>query len=115
MRSRTIILACIAVLLVGCSSSSGNIRYGTPITHAQADYGVPDVISDESGDQKRFYVPTDRPESEWPADAPRTFYYLDRDLAITFVFGKAVTSGPIDAEERELVLLPLVRRHRGAN
>jgi hypothetical protein len=68
----------------------------------------------ESGDQQRFYLPTHRPEYEWPADAPRTFFYLDRDLAVTFVSGKAVSFAPIDAEVREQVLLPLVRRHGGA-
>ena len=116
MRSGTVILvSCTAALLVGCSGGGGNgIRRGTPITHVQLDYGLPDVISDRSGDLKRFYVPTDRPEYEWPADAPRTFYYLDRDLAVTFVSGKAVRSEAIDAGLRERVLLPLVRQHGGA-
>jgi hypothetical protein len=114
VRSGTVILACTSALLVGCSEQGGGVRRGTPITHVQLDYGVPDVISDESGDQVRYYVPAHRPESEWPADAPRTFYYLDRGLAVTFVSGRAVSSAPIDAEVRELVLLPLIRRHGGA-
>ncbi len=114
MRLDTFILACTGALLVGCSVDGGGVRRGTPITHVQLDYGVPDVISDESGDEKRFYVPTNRPEYQWPADAPRTFYYLNRNLAVTFVLGKAVRSAPIGAEEREHVLLPLVRRHGGA-
>ena len=62
---------------------------------------------------KRFYVPTNRPESEWPADAPRTFYYIDQDLAVTFIVGKAVRSEPIEPELRDQVLLPLTRNAAG--
>jgi hypothetical protein len=113
MQCRTVILAFTAALLVGCSGNSAAIQRGTPITHVQLDYGLPDVISDESGDEKRYYVPTKRPEYEWPPEALRTFYYLDRDLAVTFVSGKAVSSASIKVEEREEVLLPLVRRHSG--
>jgi hypothetical protein len=113
MQSPAVILACIAVLMVGYSGNNGSIRRGTPITHVQLDYGLPDVISDSSGDETRYYVPTNRPEYEWPADAPRTFYYLERGLAVTFVSGKTVTAEPIDADLRERVLLPLVLRHGG--
>lgn len=80
------------------------IRPGTPITQVQADCGRPDAISDAAGDQTRFYRPTDRPEYEWSADALRTFYYLGRDLAVTFVLGRAVRAGPIDPELRDVVL-----------
>jgi hypothetical protein len=114
MQCRTVILACTAALLGSCAGNSGAIPRGTPITHVQLDYGLPDAISDESGSETRYYVPTKRPEHEWPADAPRTFYYLDRDLAVTFVCGETVRSEPIDAEVREQVLLPLIQRHGGA-
>jgi len=113
MRTCPVILAGVVAVL-GCSSESAGIRRGTPITHVQLEYGVPDVISDESGDVERYYVPTKRPEHEWPADAPRTFYYLDRDMSVTFVSGKAVSSRPIRPEVREQVLLPLLRRHGAA-
>ena len=104
----------ILILLDGCATVESGVRHGTPITHVQADYGEPDVISDQSGDLERFYVPAQRPKEEWPWHAPRTFYYLDRDLAVTFVRGKAVRATKIDAETREHTLLPLVRRHGGA-
>jgi hypothetical protein len=115
MRSRNVMIALVVVLPTGCASDdTGGARRGTPIAHVEADYGPPDVIGDRSGDQKRYYVPAHRPEEEWPADAPRTFYYLDRGLAVTFVSGKAVGAGPIDADLREGVLLPLVRRYGGS-
>jgi len=101
-------------VLCGCSLGESGIRRGTPITHVQLDRGRPDVISDSSGDLTRFYVPTNRPEAEWPWDAPRTFYYLDRNLAVTFERGKAVRAETIDAEMRERTLKPLVRRQGGA-
>jgi hypothetical protein len=102
-----------SVLCAGCSAIEGGIRRGTPITHVQAEYGLPEVVADESGDLKRFYVPTHRPAYEWPADAPRTLYCLDRGLAVTFVSGKVVRVEQIDAELRDGFLIPLVRRHRG--
>jgi hypothetical protein len=115
MRFAHFIIAWAVMLLAGCAANdTAGIRRGTPITHVQTDYGIPDVIADRSGDQKRYYVPSHRPESEWPADAPRTFYYLDRGLAVTFVSGKAVGAEPINADFRERVLSPLVRRHGGA-
>src|SRR5687768_14996621 len=113
MRS-AISLLVISTLLGGCSPGERGIRRGTPITHVQSDFGEPDVISDSSGDLTRFYVPTNRPREEWPWEAPRTFYYLDRNLAVTFERGKAVRAEAIDAETRERMLEPLVRRHGGA-
>jgi hypothetical protein len=114
MRFSTTILVCTLAILVGCSADGNGIHRGTPITHVQLDYGLPDVIADRSGDLKRYYVPSDRPESEWPTDAPRTFYYLERNLEVTFVSGRAIRSGPIDTEEREHILIPLIRRYNGA-
>jgi hypothetical protein len=109
MRRKLFNLACLVVAISGCAAESADgIRKGTPITHVQADHGLPDVICDTSGDQARYYVPTDRPKDEWPADAPRTFYYLKQDLAVTFVLGKATNVAPIEAELRSAVLLPLV-------
>lgn len=86
------------------------MRRGAAITQVQLDCGEPDVISDRSGDQKRFYVPENRPSSEWPAEAPRTFYYLDQDVFVTFVHGKAVREGVIPPAVRETILLPLIKR-----
>ena len=112
--ARAVALPAVLILANGCTPVESGVRHGTPITHVQADYGMPDVISDRSGDLERFYVPAHRPESEWPWDAPRT-YYLDRNLPITFVRGRAVRATAIDAEARELMLLPLVRRQAVAN
>ena len=110
MRTRAVLLACVVPLIAGCSGGTVGIRRGTPITHVQRDHGLPDVISDRSGDQVRYYVPADRPEHEWPPDAPRTFYYVDRDLAVTFVSGRTVQSEVIDSDLKHRILRPLVRR-----
>jgi len=112
MRPAYLITLCTLLSQSGCATLAPGIRYGTPITHVQMDYGMPDVISDVSGSDGRFYVPADRPEYEWPADAPRTFYYLDRGLAITFVSGKAVSAEKIDPETREIFLLPSMQSAR---
>jgi hypothetical protein len=113
MSLRFAIAVCTFVLLAGCAPSGGGIR-GTPITQVQLEYGTPDVISDVSGDEGRYYVPTNRPEEEWPWGAPRTFYYLDRHLAVTFVRGRVEHVRPIDPGLREHVLVPLVQRSRAA-
>lgn len=99
-------------ILSGCMLGESGIRRGTPITHTQADFGIPDVISDQSGDETRDYLPTNRPAEEWPADAPRTFYYLDRDIAVTFVSGKAVRARPMTDQENEAVSELLIRQKR---
>lgn len=85
----------------GTPQFNGAVRPGTPITHVQLEYGLPDVISDTSGDLARSYAPSSRPAEEWPAEAPRTFYYLDRDLAVTFVLGRATAAGPIEPGLRD--------------
>jgi hypothetical protein len=71
------------------------------INSVQAEFGMPDVIADQSGDQKRFYTPQRRPEEEWPPDAPRTFYYLGRNLEVVFVRGRASRVRAIRPAERE--------------
>jgi hypothetical protein len=114
MSLRFSIVACMFVLLAGCAPSGGGIGRGTPITQVQLEYGTPDVFSDVSGDEGRDYVPTNRPEEEWPWSAPRTFYYLDRDFAVTFVRGRVEHARPIDPGLREHVLVPLVQRNRAA-
>ncbi len=112
---RLLVIAALCALLVGCGTASGKgIRRGTPITDVQLDYGFPDVISDQSGDRARYYLTTDRPAAEWPADAPRTFYYIERNLAITFVCGKVIRATPIEPELREHMLMPLVRRREAS-
>lgn len=72
--------------------------HSATITEVQLDYGLPDAISDESASEVRLYSPWQRPVMEWPADAPRTFHYIERDLSITFVLGREMNRGPLDPE-----------------
>ncbi len=113
MRS-VISMLLVSAVLSGCSIRESGIRQWTSITDVQLELGEPDVISDSSGDLTRFYVPTNRPKEQWPRDAPRTFYYLDRNLAVTFERGEAVRAEAIDPETRRVTLEPLTRRHGGA-
>lgn len=114
MRQLLLVIAAM-LLMFGCSLGDSGIGYRTPITHIQLDFGLPDVISDSSGDLARFYVPSDRPESEWPANAPRTFYYIERNLQVVFINGKAVKAHDIESDLRESVLMPLLDRMSKAN
>jgi hypothetical protein len=114
MRSR-VVLFFAAFVALGCASrtaSTSAIPSGTEITVVQCRFGIPDVISDDSGDLQRFYLSSDRPQEEWPAAAPRTFYYLNENRAITFVQGKSVRCEPIDSDLKKKVLVPFIARHR---
>ncbi|MEX0654003.1 MAG: hypothetical protein WD534_16660 [Phycisphaeraceae bacterium] len=102
MRGFTIVTTCL--LLTACSLGDSGIRYGEQITVVQHAFGLPDVISDRSGDLERLYTPQNRPPQQWPASAPRSFYYLDRDLAVTFVHGKARSASRITPDRRETIL-----------
>ena len=112
MRLTTCVL--ILVVVAGCSLGNTGIRRGTPITHIQANFGEPDVVSDSSGDLTRFYVPTNRPMEEWPSDAPRTFYYLERNLSVSFERRKAARAEAIDPATRRVTLEPLVQNKKGS-
>jgi hypothetical protein len=98
------------LLLTGCTLGDTAIRRGTPITHIQADFGHPDAISDRSGSDDVTYLPHNRPAYEWPADSPRTFYYLDRDLQVTFIHGKATDASAIAPWGRDRILDLLERQ-----
>jgi len=104
MRAATCVGSVLLVLPVaGCTLGHG-VPAREPITHVQADWGRPDVISDESGDLARFYAPTSRPADEWPPEVPRTFWYLDRSVAVTFVRGRAVAARAIRDDERSFLV-----------
>jgi hypothetical protein len=108
MRQTLIVLSCFmtpSMILQGCQTLGGSgIQRGTLVTAVQKDLGYPHVISDQNGLEVRFYTPSRRPAEEWPADSPRTYYYMDRDLAVKFVYGKAVEAGKIDPKLRDHVL-----------
>jgi len=104
MRSMSLLI--VPLLLAGCGTPEKHTdgpANGTPITHVQLDLGMPDAISDRSGDRGRFYTPTNRPAAEWPWEAPRSFYYLDRRLVVTFVKGKSVDSREMTDAETAMV------------
>lgn len=106
-------LLVLAVIIPGCTTLSAQrntIPRGTQITEVQLEFGLPDVISDESGDLARFYTPGDRPKYEWPAEAPRTFYYIDRNLEVVFVRGARVRTGDISAERMQTLTRMLERK-----
>jgi hypothetical protein len=111
------VLAALSLLAsagTGCARRCGEgVTHGDGITVVQLRLGMPDVISDAAGDMERFYTPHDRPPEEWPGSAPRTFYYLDRDLRVTFLRGKVTACGRIDPERKRTVLVPLARGEAG--
>jgi hypothetical protein len=88
--------------LAGCAST-GDAKLGASITEVQAVLGMPDAISDSSGDMTRYYAPRNRPAEEWPADATRTFYYLRSNRQVVFKNGRLKSSSSIDGEVRKVV------------
>lgn len=88
MRYTAFSLTCLFTTFAGCAAGDGAVWKDMSVSRVRAELGPPDVIGERSGDQERFYVPHNPPEHEWPADAVRTFYYTDRDLAVTFERGR---------------------------
>src|SRR5689334_1401932 len=97
MCARTLVILSCALSMAGC------VDRRPTITQVQLWYGRPDMISDESGDLMRSYLPNHRPEEEWPAEAPRTFYYLNQNIAVTFVNGREVSRSKLNSEMRKQI------------
>lgn len=104
----------LSTLMAGCAARAPyggeGVARGDGITDVQLRLGLPDVVSDISGDQARFYTPHNRPAAEWPWSAPRTFYYISRDFRVTFVRGKVTSCGRIEPDRKRTILVPLIRR-----
>lgn len=101
------------LLICSCSDSdnAGDTISSIPTPAlSQSLSDIPDVVSDASEEDEKFYLPTDREVRSWPAHAPRIHYYLNRNQAITFVDGKKVAVEPIPPGLRQQVLVPLTRR-----
>ncbi|HZN63667.1 MAG TPA: hypothetical protein VFB66_00070 [Tepidisphaeraceae bacterium] len=115
MRPARSILVCLLAFSAGCAAGDGAVWKDMSVSRVRAELGRPDVIGEESGDEARFYVPHNPPEHAWPAGAVRTFYYLDRNVAVTFERGRVVSTAPIDPRRRQSVLLPLIASNRGGS
>jgi len=103
--SLTLLLGSIT-LVSGCTPQpppDTRVAMGTRITDVQAQFGLPDLIVDHLNGFCRAYTPKDRPATEWPADVPRTFYYLDRDMEVSFVRGEATGVSHISPDERQII------------
>jgi hypothetical protein len=93
-------------LISGCTPQTPpdtRVAMGTHITDVQAQFGLPDLIVDHMNGFCRAYTPKDRPATEWPADVPRTFYYLDRDMEVSFVRGEATAVSHLSPDERQVI------------
>lgn len=102
---RHVLLLILTLLLIaGCTHRPNDIGRGISNTHVQTELGLPDVISDFSGDKIRYYSPHNRPAYDWPVGSPRTYYYIARDLKIRFVHGQAVEIADIDDRIEERLL-----------
>jgi hypothetical protein len=94
----------IPFMLLGCQSTS---NYSTEITKGMSkqqvirDIGQPDIIEETSGDESRYYRPGDQIiyKYRWPESSTKTFFYLNRYLAITIVHDTVKTITPITEEK----------------
>ena len=117
MKRRRRLAIVLRAVAAGCAADGVTVRKGMRYSEVRGQCGAPDVISERAGDEERFFVPEDAPGIRrgygWAADT-LTYYYLERDLAVTFASGRVVRTARIDPRRRDGVLLPLVARDRRA-
>jgi hypothetical protein len=100
-------------VLSGCAIScpdGSSISRGVDEATVQTRFGLPDAISDTSGDQRRFYSPFNRPEDEWPRTAAKEFYYLRSTSAFRFQGGKLVAVYSIQNSDLRSLVERIVER-----
>jgi hypothetical protein len=73
--------------LTGCTVTAPDgtaFPRGADEAAVQAKFGMPEVVSESSGDTMRLYTPFDRPEEYWPRDSRTELYYIARNTVFRF-------------------------------
>jgi hypothetical protein len=105
LRSLTIGICLTVVLQIfGCQTMTINTfeaMKGMSEEQVICNIGQPDIIEETSGDQSRYYRPGDQIiyKYKWPETSTKTFFYLNRYLAITIVHDSVETINPISEEK----------------
>lgn len=93
------------VVFGGCvCSTADTVSIGISKEKVIEIYGVPDVISERSGDLQRFYKGDQSPAYKWPKSAITEYYYLNMNKVIIIQSNKVASIGSISNEEAERVL-----------
>jgi len=66
--------------------------------------GIPDVVSEESGDLQRWYPGGATVEYKWPWSALKKFYYLETETIIDIQYGKVKSIRTMSEEDKAMVL-----------
>jgi hypothetical protein len=98
----TLLACCASPSTLRCPDGS-TISGGVDEAVVQAQYGLPDVIGESSGDETRLYSPYSRPEYYWPRKATTKLYYLGRDSTFRIENGGLVAVTVIDPELRSML------------
>ncbi|MHC4882973.1 MAG: hypothetical protein ACYTFX_09385 [Planctomycetota bacterium] len=76
-------------------------------------YGVPDVISERSGDLERRYVGGLVPDYKWPKSELKKLYYPTMETVVTIQHGRAIAIDAITLQEKEMVQDTIKQTEKG--
>lgn len=100
----------------GCIFNTANtIQKGSSEKSVLELYGIPDAITERSGDLERRYIGGLIPGYKWPKSAIKRFYYLERETTITIQCNKVISVHAINEEEKEMVqnIIKLTKEGKG--
>ncbi len=102
------------LLLCGCCQVT---RYKQNVLEKKLinRYGLPDFLSEISGDSERSYKYGQVPEDKWPASSIVTYYFLSQNKEVVTCRGVIKGCSQIDDERKSKVLIPLLQRLRNAD
>ncbi|HNB60063.1 MAG TPA: hypothetical protein PK308_07095 [Phycisphaerales bacterium] len=103
-------------LLGGCNAiqttDGTKIRRNMPVERVPGKFGPPDIVGQQTGEQRRYYFLDEPPADAWDAEDLRTFYYYTgRGYKLVITDGRVRSSESISTAEFDEIL-PRIRARR---
>ncbi|MEN6307769.1 MAG: hypothetical protein ABFD91_08445 [Anaerohalosphaeraceae bacterium] len=93
------------IVIGGCiETSKEKISIGLSEQQVKNELGIPDFISESSGDQVRTYKGNVSPKYKWPDDAIKKYYYMNTSKEYIFKNNHLLEVRDISEERRERLL-----------
>jgi hypothetical protein len=106
----TALLAAALILPVACCRERlaiVGVEIGMSATEVEWQLGVPEVISESSGDQTRFTAAASPRGEAWREVWKREYFYMTRDVVVEFRSDRVHAVSKIDSQVRFHILEPL--------
>ena len=93
------------IVMSGCiKTSEETIMLGVSEQKVINVLGIPDFISEKSGDIERIYKGNGSPAYKWPDYAIKKYYYINNGKEYVFSNNRLLEVGDISAERKEILL-----------